>query len=119
MKRKCVQSDLKSEIHKELPVTAEIKKLEYEELYFKSIVLQIENSAKLTALHEKVQPYQQKISTFDPHISLWYGSKTEVEKREQMKQFNPLPQPITFTHARLVIVESGDWKDLSSWRVLS
>lgn len=107
---------LKKQIQKELPLNVFAKNIEFQELYFKSIVMTLAKSAKLDALHEILKPFQKKRTIFDAHISLYYGDNTEIEKKEQMKQFKFLTQTIKLTELVLVEAKNGNWKAISDWR---
>lgn len=103
------------------PFTLSVDKLNYTDLFFKTVFIEIQENEILNTLYQRLRNKLGQYGKYSlkPHISLIYKELSEEKKQRIIKGLNIKRD---FTVNRMVVVTSGNTEkgryDVERWRVL-
>lgn len=104
-------------------IFVEFKKLDYSDIFTKTLYCQMKLNQKLINLYQKAKTVFSKFGEYqlNPHLSLIYKNNMKVEDKEKeiKKLIRLIPKKIIFDKLALIIREKGSIKkekDILEWK---
>lgn len=111
----------KDSIQEIQPFTLSGDKLNYTDLFFKTVVVEIQENPILTIIYRRLKDKLGQYGEYGlkPHLSLIYKELSEEKKQEIIRGVNVKKD---FTVNRIVVAMPGNlekgWYDIEKWQVL-
>lgn len=109
-------------IHKQKPLTLPVEKIDFSDVFTKTLFLQCKTTDELNSLYQQaLYIFSDKVNyTLNPHLSLIY--KTNMSVSDKKLEMNNFVKPIDLCFDRLMVIVKDDGmiskeEDITRWKV--